>query len=205
MLSEWIDSYYLNKNIISSLRKKFLAAEPFPHLALTHFFQEEKLSSLIRALRTEQFYRKEADLFQFSQTNDFKSTENRTIREFRAFLSSPEFCSYLSHMTTTRLKAHRIDMSGTLYKDTDYLLCHDDRLQGRNIAYSLYLSSLTAKQGGALSFFESKNKKPTRIVKRIIPTGNTFTFFKVSPRSFHQVEEVLSPKQRLALSGWFHD
>jgi Rps23 Pro-64 3,4-dihydroxylase Tpa1-like proline 4-hydroxylase len=80
------------------------------------------------------------------------------------------------------------------------LLPHDDRLSGRKIAYILNLSKNFAKNdGGALQFFKGK-----KIVKSIPPTFNTFTIFQVSPRSLHQVQEVLSDKKRISFAGWFH-
>ena len=96
-------------------------------------------------------------------------------------------------------------MSASLYLKTHYLLPHDDRLERRRIAYLYYLSTLAKKDGGALALYDSKNKKPTEIVKKIVPQFNTFAFFEVSGRSFHEVEEIVSDKQRIAISGWFHD
>ncbi|CAH8608920.1 unnamed protein product [Heterobilharzia americana] len=45
---------------------------------------------------------------------------------------------------------------------------------------------------------------PTAISTTLPPKRNTFTFFEVSPRSFHQVAEVLGHSKRVSLHGWFH-
>ena len=156
---------------------------------------------VLPALRKEMFIRKEADLFQFSQTQDLVSTKSKILQKFRSFLSSPELVTYLSNLTNTNLKAKEIDMSGTLYQDTDFLLCHDDRLEGRKIAYFVYLSTLDRKDGGRLLLYDQLEK----VAASIIPTFNTFAFFAVSAKSLHVVEEMVRPKQRLAISGWFHD
>jgi prolyl 3-hydroxylase /prolyl 3,4-dihydroxylase len=56
-----------------------------------------------------------------------------------------------------------------------------------------------------LNLFKIDNFQPTEIVKSIVPKENTFLFFEVSDRSFHQVAEVLSKnKTRLSIHGWFH-
>ena len=99
-----------------------------------------------------------------------------------------------------RLKRNILDLHGSLYKDTDFLLCHDDQLEGRKIAFLFYLSDLTEKDGGALAFYS----KDFRTAKHIIPKFNTFACFEVSPISYHEVQEVVTDKQRIAIAGWFH-
>ena len=91
-----------------------------------------------------------------------------------------------------------------MYSDTCYLLCHDDDLEGRKIAFTLYLSNLTQPEGGSLCLFSSKNKFPERIIKKLEPKLNSLVIFEVSKTSFHEVEEVIAKKQRIALGGWLH-
>ena len=107
-------------------------------------------------------------------------------------------------ITNSKLKSNLIDMAGTLYNDSDFLLCHDDQLEGRQIAYFFYLSTMKKDDGGKLQLYDSKQNKPSTIKATITPNFNTFAFFQVSPKSFHSVEEVTSTRQRLAISGWFH-
>jgi Rps23 Pro-64 3,4-dihydroxylase Tpa1-like proline 4-hydroxylase len=91
-------------------------------------------------------------------------------------------------------------MSAFIYDDTDYLLPHDDRLEGRKIAYVVQVGDNFAKEdGGALQLLEGK-----KVVKSISPSYNAFTIFKVSSKSWHQVQEVLSSKKRVSFAGWFH-
>jgi len=49
-----------------------------------------------------------------------------------------------------------------------------------------------------------ENKQPSDIQVSIVPCWNTFCFFEVTPTSFHQVSEILSSKERVSISGWFH-
>jgi prolyl 3-hydroxylase /prolyl 3,4-dihydroxylase len=203
-LSQWLNPEYLKKKNIHHNEKLFLHQKPFPHLELKNFFQEDKAKLILRALQQESFTLKESDLFKFKQTKDLKSTKNNVLRECYNFLSSPEFIKYMASLSSTKLKPNSIDMAGTLYGDTDFLLPHDDRLEERKIAYLYYVSSLEKSDGGQLNLFSSKNNEHLKIEKQIIPAFNTFAFFLVSPESFHSVEEVVSKKQRYALSGWFH-
>lgn len=225
-LSGYLSQKYLSLPEIDRFRTTFLSQKPFPYLEFKNFFRPEKLISILKALAEEQFHPQQADLFQFKQTGDWSATKNTVMRnspkanfcdarkvtaflsvlqEFRAFLSSPEFVAYLSYITSTNLKPKVIDMSGTLYEDTDYLLCHDDQLEGRKIAYFLYLSDLDKNDGGALNLFSSKDGIPMEVGATIIPKFNTFSFFLVSEKSFHEVTEVVRKVQRIAVSGWFHD
>ena len=204
-LPEWISSKYVSGQGIEQLKKLFPTQKPFPHLELKNFFQPDKIIPVLKALLEEHFIPQQADLFQFKQTDDFKNSKNKILQEFRNFLSSREFTSYLGHITSSLLKPQSIDMSGTLYEDTDYLLCHDDQLEGRRIAYFLYLSDLDKNDGGALNLLSSKDGIPAEVKVTIIPQFNTFSFFLVSEESFHEVAEVTRDVQRIAISGWFHD
>ncbi len=202
---KWINQKYLSFLDLERFKTAFPSQKPFPYLEFKNFFRLDKIIEVVKALTEERFHPQQADLFQFKQTGDLSATKNKVLQELRTFLSSPEFTSYLSGITSTNLKPKVIDMSGTLYEDTDYLLCHDDQLEGRKIAYFLYLSDLEKNDGGALHLFSSKDGIPTEAAVTIIPKFNTFSFFLVSEKSFHEVTEVVRDVQRIAVSGWFHD
>lgn len=70
------------------------------------------------------------------------------------------------------------------------LLCHDDELDGRRIAYILYLidEDWEASDGGNLDLFDvDRNGQPDRVVTSVVPHWNSLAFFAVTPTSFHQV------------------
>jgi len=199
----WVHPEYLDAPAIKTLSKNFPKGKPFPHMVLREFFSPAKIKRVREELLKQSFEFKEADLFRFHQSQDISTLSNETLKEFYAFFSSKEFLAYISAITKTKVNA--IDMSGFIYSSTDHLLPHDDRLEGRRIAYVVNLSQgFTKKDGGALSFFETKQGKPTKIVQSFTPTDNTLFLFKVSKKSFHQVDEVLSDKKRVTLAGWFH-
>ncbi len=196
MVMNLVNPVYL-KNA-AGLKKEFAANKPFPHLVLGNFFTS-KINRVAEQVLNEKFIEQNSDLFQFQQTDDCKAATQPAVKEFHKFFLSKEFISFISQITGERLKF--IDMSAFIYDDTDYLLPHDDRLEGRKIAYVFQVGDNFAKEdGGALQFFKDK-----KIVKSIPPTYNTFTIFKVSSKSWHRVQEVMSHnKKRISFAGWFH-
>lgn len=170
--------------------------KPFPHQITKNFLPEEKVRLLLEKVQKQQFHRKKSDLFQFSQTADLLHEED--FKEMIDNLTSKKVITSLEKSTSIKLNG-KIDLFASLYEDTDFLLPHDDRLPGRKIAFMLYLSDLTKKDGGAFVLYDNK-----KAVKRIIPSFNSFVFFKVSPQSLHGVEEVITKKKRYTLSGWFY-
>lgn len=206
LVVQWVSPAYLGDAKLRALTASYRKATPYPHAALTGFLREEKAVRLARAVRSQQFFRKESDLFCFSQTKDLLGASDPTIQEFLTMIRSPEFREFMQAITGVPLPRGKVDAMGVIYADADYLLCHDDQLSGRKIAYILNLSKgFTAKSGGALALLESDRKKrPTKVVKRIVPTWNTLSFFTVSEVSHHMVEEVLEDKERLTIGGWLH-
>ncbi len=196
-LKDWLSKEYLN---LEGFKKKFVSSKPFSYLELNGFLRKEKAVKVLKALLIERFYQKEADLFKFKQTSDLKHTQNKDLKDFIGFLYSKEFIDFMQEMTGFKL-SNKTDVAGTLYEDTDYLLCHDDQLEGRKIAYLFYFADFEEKDGGSLNLFDSKNN----VIKKILPRFNKFAFFEVSPKSFHEVEEVIKKKQRIAIGGWFYD
>ncbi|MBI5391326.1 2OG-Fe(II) oxygenase [Candidatus Woesearchaeota archaeon] len=203
-LSSWISPSYLSSTTQKKLAKDFSHAKPFPYLVLPDFLLEEKLTPIRSALLKESFVKKESDLFKLSQTQDIIGTKQQPLKLFRSFLLSKPFLSYMTSLTSFSFSSKAIDLHGSLYQDTDFLLWHDDQLEGRKIAFLLYLSDLKNGDGGTLNLLNSKSGKPTNIATRIIPQSNTFAFFEVSSLSFHEVEEVVVKTDRLALGGWLH-
>lgn len=180
---------------LEKLKKEFKKAKPFPHLVLKNLFKDIEIVK--EALLNEPFAEQNSDLFQFQQTDDISKSKNLILREFHKRFSSKEFLKLISEITGKKLNS--IDMSGFIYDDTDYLLPHDDRLEGRKIAYIVQLSTLKASDGGRLQFFKDK-----KIVKSIVPQENTLVIFEVSDKSLHQVEEVKTNAKRISFAGWFH-
>ncbi len=204
-LQEWVSPSYLQSSFLINGKQKFFTNKPFPYLVLPDFLRLDKITTLQKALSKEDFHLKDSDLFTFFQTNDLMGTKNKVLQDFRTFLSSSVFVSLMSAITGIKLVPRKIDLAGSLYTSTHHLLPHDDHLEKRKVAFMLYLTTLEKKEGGALGLYNSEKESATSIVKRIQPMVNTFVFCNVSKKSFHEVEEVLSDKKRVTLSGWYYD
>jgi Rps23 Pro-64 3,4-dihydroxylase Tpa1-like proline 4-hydroxylase len=199
----WINAEYLDETNILKLRAQYAGAKPFPHIAIKGFLRPTKARELERALRKQQFSRKEADLFSFSQSADLHALRDKTLKEFLAVLQSVEVTHIVRSITGAKITQGKADASAFIYGPGDHLLCHDDGVSSRRVAYILNLSTLNAINGGALTLFASKANRPTSIAKRIRPQRNSLVLFGVTRRSHHMVEEVLSG-ERLTATGWFH-
>ena len=202
MLKNWINQLHL-KNI-SKLNKEFNTNKPFPYLEL-ELFKKAKIKQLLNEVKKLNFEEKDSDLFYLFQTKDFRSIDNKLIKEFYSLISSREFLDLIEKITGVK-GLNATDAASLIFPDTGYLLPHDDRLSTRKIAYILNLSNFKEKDGGQLEFFSTdSNNNPIKVVKSITPKFNNFIIFKVSEKSFHQVNEVLTNKQRITIGGWFNE
>ena len=190
---------------ITALSRRFISASPFQHVVLENFLDGSNHKRLMLELKKESFAKKDSDLFTFKQTGNLFYSRNPVVAAAVTMFSSGQFAQLISSISGIRLKPGAVDVSGSLYEKTDYLLCHDDRLEGRKIAFILYLSeSFTAADGGALVFLTAKGRHPDKKVFAYPPLQNSLMIFAVSKKSWHEVEEVLADKKRYTIGGWLH-
>ncbi len=191
------------KSEISKLKERFHKGQPFQHVVIENFLTNPE--QILRALEKEKFLLKDTDLFSFKQTNNLYFSKIAGVKKAVSTLSSEEFADIVGEISGLKLKPGAIDVFGALYDKTNYLLCHDDRLEGRKIAFVLYLSeSFGKKDGGSLVLLSSNAKHPVRKVVAYPPLENSLVIFKVSTKSWHEVEEVLSDRKRYTIGGWLH-
>uniref|UniRef100_A0A3Q3WT08 Uncharacterized protein n=1 Tax=Mola mola TaxID=94237 RepID=A0A3Q3WT08_MOLML len=153
-----------------------LDCHPFPHCIIRNFLRcQAFVDSLQRELLQLNFHEKSNDLYK-------KRTEPH-IAGLRAALFG-RFRSWLGEVLGVELEP-TVDISCAKYEYTDVLLCHDDELEGRRVAFILYLST---------KFLYNVN------LCHQCPFTKSLTC-----TVFVEVSEVLTPdKCRLSLSGWFH-
>lgn len=183
-----------------------IVKNPFTCTILSNFISNsEFLENLKESLYSLDFAEKNNDLYKFHQSNDLKKSKDPHIVALRELLYG-SFLGWLREVTGIDLD-DTIDMSCARYESTDILLCHDDQLESRKIAYIYYLvpPNWQAEDGGTLDLFSTENRHPGDIVKSLVPKWNNFVFFEVSTISFHQVAEIITDEKcRLSISGWFH-
>lgn len=220
LLASMKDAFSDSKNLDLAEEKRGLKVEvthePFTVGRLFNLLQVSKggVEDFHQMLKQElsllEFVEKNNDLYQFHQTRDLLSSrdlpEQPYLNAFKSILRG-ELKDMVEEMTGISLNDN-IDLFCGKYAHTDYLLCHDDELEGRRIAFIFYLvsPSWSEADGGALDLFDTDPKgEPDKVVKSLFPVLNSFAFFPVNEKSYHQVAEVLSKDNiRLSLSGWFH-
>lgn len=194
------------KKASPELIASYKSAKPYKHCILENFTKPGILEEITKNLYQEDWYKKKNDLYDFKQTDDLKTSEQCGLRDLRNALYSAEFRGFLQSITGIELN-DVVDISAHTYQPGGTLLCHDDELEGRRIAFIIYLvpDDWAEKDGGTLDLFDADdNNDPTVIVKSIAPRRNTMLFFEVGMTTWHQVSEVLRDRDRLSISGWFH-
>lgn len=184
-----------------------MSKEPFKHISIPNFLDNEDAESLLNELSNEDFYLEEHDLYTFMRTIDLEYTSNQIIQEFREEMLSEKIIKSIESLTDTKLKRNMIELHSLKLQNTHYLLPHDDRVQKRKIAFILNLTKdFGEDDGGHLELFNMNDKKePVNIVKSIQPKFNQFNLFVVSEKSFHQIREVTGNKERISISGWYYE
>ncbi|MHA2503106.1 MAG: 2OG-Fe(II) oxygenase family protein [Candidatus Kariarchaeaceae archaeon] len=204
-LGEWMNPTNLKLDKLQAMKSEFANSSPFSHLYIEELLLDEKLEQITVALSEQEFEYRQSDLFSLYQTEDFEHLESDVLVSFRSFLSSHEFVGYMRFLTGIDL-TQKIDCLGNIYADTDYLLCHDDELLERQIAFIFYLTDMDASTGGAFHLYNTVNGEPDKVVKSLYPVQNRFFFFKVTRSSFHEVGEVIGEDDvRVSISGWFRN
>uniref|UniRef100_A0A8C8FJR3 Prolyl 4-hydroxylase alpha subunit domain-containing protein n=1 Tax=Oncorhynchus tshawytscha TaxID=74940 RepID=A0A8C8FJR3_ONCTS len=177
-----------------------LDCHPFPHLLIRNFIQSDSFTeNLQRELLDLNFHEKSNDLYKFNQSDDLKKRKEPHITGLRAALFGL-FRSWLGEVLGIELEPI-VDVSCAKYQYTDVLLCHDDELEGRRVAFILYLvPPWESSDGGTLDLFSTDGKYWSVGV-----CSSSAIYGWLSLCVFVQVAEVLSEdKCRLSLSGWFH-
>jgi prolyl 3-hydroxylase /prolyl 3,4-dihydroxylase len=195
--------FNMQKQDLRKLNEKFKKSKPFPHVLIENFLSESDAKKLQIALKKEPFTEKDSDLFHLSQTNDLETAQRPELKDFYEFVKSQEFADFMRKLTGILVEPSALDVAGSLYKNTNYLLCHDDKVEDRKVAYIYYLSEdFDEKDGGALALLEDVKGKPGKVAKRYYPQWNNLMVFAVSNKSWHAVEEVIGKKDRYAIGGW---
>lgn len=209
---------------IKALHAQFKATRPFPYMHLHNVFPDALLQEVRRELLSPScaYTPKANDLYQFEQTDALrKVAKDSATAKLREFIYSSPFRAWMEGITGIPTN-DTLDISAAKYTEGSYLLCHDDDLAERRIAYIIYLvpEDWEAEDGGALDIFNctpgpdgtgdgcagGPSIVPSTVVASLTPVWNSIAFFEVSAWSHHQVAEVLNATKgpRLSISGWFH-
>ncbi|MFP4402298.1 MAG: 2OG-Fe(II) oxygenase family protein [Candidatus Nanoarchaeia archaeon] len=207
-IENWIHQDVLSN--IEQFSQTFQNATPYEHISIPHFFKEDIAKQIEQALMSVDYEEFNTDLYHFFKSKDLKhiSSLPQILQDLHTFIFSTECIELFQKLTNTSINTQKQgDLHSILLQHTHYLLCHDDQVDERSIAFIINLSrDFTKKDGGALEIFAHNSQlEPTQCEKRIIPKFNQLNMFKVSEISFHQISEVEAvDKNRLSISGWYY-
>lgn len=188
---KWLDSLkvediisksFFSEDFLAKSKESFSAETPFPHLHVKKFMDDAFLRRLGEELQSGvlDFFQKRNDLYEFHQSDDLKNATSPLVAKLKEILYSEQFRGALSAITGLQFKGledSAPSISCAVYQDTHRLLCHDDELAGRRIAYILYLVPEDWKEqdGGSLDLFNvDSDGEPNKIVKSLVPEWNSF-------------------------------
>ena len=181
---------------------------------VTNFLKAEDstFAKLKDELASLDYIEKNNDLYKFKQSvQDLRHYEG--LAEFPAISSFHKFLvdevkHWVGKAWGVDDLTDEVDAFAARYDYSDYLLAHDDQLEGRRIAYIWYLTDdkWGFKDGGKFTMIHcNPEHQPSTFSMGIAPQPNQLLTFEVSPRSYHMVAEVLSrDKSRVSIGGWFH-
>lgn len=177
---------------------------PFPHVVVKNFLDSPTLDLAIDALAGLEYDFKESDLFSYWASIELTDVNHPAINILRDDLGDQAWRKKVAESFKIK-KLSSIDMAAYVYGQGDFLLPHDDQVEGRIIAYSLHLTpEITDETGGALNIFKADKDGKSELVDSLIPEYNSLIMFEVSNRSWHEVNEIVKDIQRLTLTGWYH-
>ena len=181
-----------------------IKARPFPHVIVRNFLDSPTLDLAIDALAGLEYDFKESDLFSYWASIELTEINHPAINILRDDLGDEIWRKKVAESFKVK-QLSSIDMSAYVYGLGDFLLPHDDQVEGRIIAYSLHLTpEITEEIGGALNIFKADKEGKSKLADSIIPEYNSLIMFEVSDRSWHQVSEIVADIQRLTVTGWYH-
>ena len=199
IMSECLNSKYLEINTVKEMKHSFSNIKPFRHLALDNFLKPNKALEILNALKKALTARKDSEILKLSS---ILISDEGILKDYRNFVSSKELISYINFIT----KANILKMDPLFaykYQNSDFFSCHHDYSRGRKITFTLYLSDMEKADGGSLNLYSSKNNQPLKIEKRIVPKFNKLVFYESTKNNFHETEKVFGNKPRYNISCGF--
>ncbi|KAF9762812.1 Prolyl 3-hydroxylase OGFOD1 [Nosema granulosis] len=162
--------------------------QPFKHFVIDDFLDVKDFKRVRDLHGEEEFFLKYTDLFKFLQTEEIAQKSN-----VKFFVENLE--RVFKDITDTTDCFYTI--FGSYYREGDYLLAHDDKVEDRRYAFTYYLEDFPS---GELVLY---NGNCTEVVKRVEVKKNRLVIFEVSSISWHEVAYCKSNGRR-AITGWIN-
>ncbi len=198
-----LENQILSKETVNTLHekeiiKKYNNAQPFPHLIIENFLNNEianRISHLFPNYDEQYLHGYSNAIEEKKVTNDWNKFPKDIYSTF-LYLCSESFTSLLRILTgSASLQAdlglhgggiHMHKRGGKLNTHLDYSIHPKVKLQ-RKLNILIYLTPSWKKEwGGELCFFENSNKKtPGKLLEKIEPIFNRAVIFDVTKNSWH--------------------
>ena len=141
---------------IARYAAEFAAGTPFPHLCVRDVLPDALLLAVRDEILAGPLFAKRNDLYDFAQSDALRLSASPATRALCATLYSPAFRAWISAVTGIETDP-TVDISAAVYGPGAHLLCHDDDLESRRIAFILYLvpqarGLMMGKGGGRIAF-----------------------------------------------------
>lgn len=181
--------------------------EPFKHCIVKKLLKDDShLDNVCQEVLKLPFNPMLNDLYSCQQCCVAEANNSHpAINSIVNFIKGP-LRAFVQNVTDKKF-SDKMTITASQYKYTDRLLCHDDNLHDRSVAFIFYLCKDWSEQdGGSLDLFDCDSRnQPKNVVKSIFPSYGSFAFFEVTHNSYHQVSEIINPKSvRLSINGWYH-
>lgn len=168
--------------------------QPFPHAVYKNV--GSALESIKKQMDKLQYEERFTDLYNMYQTKEILTKDVCDC-----------IMGIIPMVKSASFEVTGLYLSSQIYEKHSYLLCHDDQLEDRLFAFVFYIHTkddVSVGDGGTLDLFRANIlQEPDEIVTRIIPQTYSLALFEVSPRSFHQVAEVVNGNfVRRSIGGW---
>jgi Rps23 Pro-64 3,4-dihydroxylase Tpa1-like proline 4-hydroxylase len=146
-------------------------AFPFPHLVLDPLCQESSLRAIMKECAEMTFTFKESDLFKVYQSSDLSNLSESSaskvpnLFKLREELYSERYRALISQVMGVGNLTDKTDMSINIYAQSCHLICHDDVVATRSVAYIIYLTDPddawdARADGGALELYALDEAHP---------------------------------------------
>ena len=187
------------------LSKQYQESEPFPHIVLDNFFNEEILDKVLSNFPNLEEKNKKSTI-QFNDKSGIKSASlgeaefSEISKDFMYFLNSETFLLWLQELTGIKEKLisdpyfngggfHEIKKDGLLKIHADYNK-HPETKLDRRINLLIYLNKdWKEKYGGHIELW---SKDMQTCSKKILPLFNRIVIFNTLTNSYHGHPEPLS-------------
>lgn len=156
----------MNESLLGADRRKKATAAwqasraaPFSHLLLPNAFDSLTLAAARDELAARAAFRTLSnDLYSFEQTRELRAMPGGALERLIAAIYGEPFRDWLREVTGLPLSG-TVDISVARYSFGSHLLCHDDDLAERRVAFIIYLVPEAgwdiARDGGALELFDT--------------------------------------------------